>query len=296
MADLTTDKKANELLLKGNKILNSKLSYLFESQHKYEDAGETFEQAGNLFKLNKHWNEAAHAYNLSAQSFFKSDDKYRAADQFRNAANCGKKVSQADFVTYAQQSVDLFSELGKFSEAARVQQEIAETYDDSEDCELTLQVYQKAADLFNAANYSGKENDCLIKMTYLYIRLENYDRAIELLDSIATRKLECNLLKWSVYEQYVLGVLCQCAKKDLVAARRSLDMYTEQCVGFASQQEHIFLSKLLDALENYNVEDFTNAVVDFDNGKKLSPLLTTLLLKIKNSITTESENKETDVT
>ena len=66
--------------------------------------------------------------------------------------------------------------------------------------------------------------------------------------------------------------LCACAK------------YNIQDASFASTREGKFLHEILEAVEAYDVEAFTNAVVEYDSITKLDAWKTSILLKIKKSI------------
>ena len=57
-----------------------------------------------------------------------------------------------------------------------------------------------------------------------------------------------------------------------------------QDASFASTREGKFLHEILEAVEAYDVEAFTNAVVEYDSITKLDAWKTSILLKIKKSI------------
>ena len=55
-------------------------------------------------------------------------------------------------------------------------------------------------------------------------------------------------------------------------------------VSFVGTREYQFLQDILTAVENGDVETFTNKVVDFDQLSKLDNWKTTILLRIKKGI------------
>jgi alpha-soluble NSF attachment protein len=61
-------------------------------------------------------------------------------------------------------------------------------------------------------------------------------------------------------------------------------------VQFGGSREHKFLMQLVAAVESYDVEAFTNAVVEFDQITKIDPWMTSLLLKVKQGIKTEDSD------
>jgi hypothetical protein len=110
----------------------------------------------------------------------------------------------------------------------------------------------------------------------------------------------------------------------VVSAKRSLERYPEISVHFADSREAKFLAvsfpsttqfvipfsvastfsplffffdivffslqELTKACENYDVEAFTNATVEYDSISRLDPWYTSVLLKIKDSIKIESND------
>jgi alpha-soluble NSF attachment protein len=114
--------------------------------------------------------------------------------------------------------------------------------------------------------------------------------------------------------------------QDIVSARRALEKYCDICPSFDREREYklldvrhprirllfIFLfvntltsfvlrsssfffvlfQDITNACENYDVESFTNAVVDFDSMTKLDKWKTNILLKIKSTIKEGEEGED----
>jgi len=78
--------------------------------------------------------------------------------------------------------------------------------------------------------------------------------------------------------------------QDLVASKKALERYPEMSVQFGGSREHKFLTQITNAVESYDVEAFTNAVVEFDQITKLDSWMTSLLLKVKQGIKTEDND------
>lgn len=74
-----------------------------------------------------------------------------------------------------------------------------------------------------------------------------------------------------------------------MSAERALERYKDMDASFCSQRECKFLQELVDACKNYDVEAFTNGVVEYDSISKLDSWKTSILLKIKNSIKEEDQ-------
>lgn len=285
MADASNEAKGNDWFDKGEKKIRS--FSLFNNGSKYEDAGDMFIKAANLFKMSKNWEKAALSFDRAADCNIKLGSKHEAASNYVNASICVKKINVAESIRYLKVAVELFTDEGRFSIAAKHQKEIAEMYEGELDYENSLQAYQSAAEFYDGEGSSSSAGSCLLKVAQLSAQLEKYERAIELYEQVAKTSLENNLLKWSVKEYFLRAGLCHLCSGDTVSARRAVEKYQEMDTSFSSQRECKFLEQLIADTENYDAEAFTAAVVDFDSVSKLDQWKTSILLRIKNSIKNE---------
>ena len=75
--------------------------------------------------------------------------------------------------------------------------------------------------------------------------------------------------------------------QDTVTAKRNLSKYESLDTTFSSTREAKFVNFLIQAIEDGNVQSFTDAVFDFDQVTKLDNWKTSILLKIKKGIDAE---------
>jgi len=273
--------KANDNIVQAEK----KLKGWFQSaQARYEGAADLFIKGANQYKMAKKWDEAASAFMKAAECQMRLQSKHEAASNYINAANCYKKSNVPEAANCLRTAVELFTDEGRFSIAAKHQKEIAELYEAELDFEHAIESYQVAADYFEGEGSSSAANACLLKVAQFSAQLEKYEKAIEIFEKVAKQSLESNLLKWSVKEYFLKAGLCHLASGDVVSAKRALERYQEMDVTFGSQRECKFLQDIVAAVENFDVEAFTAAVVEYDSISKLDQWKTTLLLRIKTSI------------
>jgi len=278
--------KGEELMEKADKRLKGGFSF-FSGTAKFEDAVEMYTKAGNSFKIVKKWDRAGEAFTKAAECHLKLQSKHEAAQSYLNAAMCYKKTNITTAVMCMKQGIEFYTEEGRFSIAAKHQKELAELYEDQSDLENAIAAYQTAADYHEGEGSNSAASSCLLKVALFSAQLERYDKAIELYEQIAAQSIDNNLLKWSVKDYFLRAGLCHLAKGDVVAAERAVERYMDMDATFSSQRECKFLQELVNACKNYDVEAFTNAVVDFDSISKLDSWKTSILLKIKNSIKDE---------
>jgi len=285
--------QAWDLMDAGERALRKKTVPLFgNAQAKFEEAVELFSKAANFFKMAKKYDEAGKAFIKVAEAQLKLDSKHEAASAYTSAATCLKKNNSQEAIECLKKAVELYTGEGRFAVAARNQKDIAEIYEADADFENTITAYQLAADYFSGEDSTSQANTCLLKVAQYSAQLENYPKAIELYEQVAKSSLENNLLKWGAKEQLMRAALCHLAHEDLVGAQKGLDNYKSWDPSFSSSRECKFVEDIISAVEKYDVDAFTQTVVDFDSLSKLDSWKTKILLKIKQGIQAQSGGAE----
>jgi len=279
------DDKGDEWIEKGDNRV--KKFSLFGGGSKYEEAAEMYIKGANLYKISKKWEQAGAAFIKAAESQLKLQSKHEAATNYINAGNCLKKSNVNDAGNCLRIAIELFTDEGRFSIAAKHQKELAEMFEAEEDYQQAIDNYQTASDYYEGEGQTSSSNACLLKVAQFSAQLEKYDKAIEIYERVAKASLDNNLLKWSVKEYFLKAGLCHLASGDIVSAKRAVERYQEMDYTFSSQRECKLLQDLITACENYDVEAFTQSVADYDSISKLDQWKTHILLKVKNSIKNE---------
>ncbi|KAG0622752.1 hypothetical protein M758_3G120900 [Ceratodon purpureus] len=221
---------------------------LFGSTHKFEDAAELFEKAGNAYKLAKAWDEAANVYIKLANCQLKLDSKHEAAAAYVDAANAYKKKpdSQAA-VRMMIMAIQMFEDIGRLSMAAKHYKDIADIYEKEEDYPKAMEYYDKAADLYSGENVDSTSNQCKLKVAQYAAQLEQYDKAIAIYEAIAKHSMNNNLLKYSVKGYLLNAGLCQLCGNDDIKVENAIQYYQELDPTFSGTRECKFLQVFLDS-------------------------------------------------
>jgi len=280
---MSNSDRAEELIEKADKKLKS-FSFFGGGSTKYEDAADLYTKAANSFKVAKKWDKAGGAFVKAAECYLKVPSKHEAASNYVNAANCLKKNNTTDAVNCYKTAIELFTDEGRFSIAAKHQKEVAELYEADLDYESAIESYQTAAEYYEGENSTSAAIQCMVKVAQYSAQLEHYDKAIEVYEDVARKSLDNSLLKWSVKDYFFRAVLCYICSTDVISAKRQLDKYQEMDYSFGSQRECKFLQEIIAAYENCDVEAFTQAVVEYDSVSKLDQWKTTILLRVKDAI------------
>lgn len=276
--------KAEGFLAEGEKTL--KKFSLFSSGTKFEDASDLFEKSGNQFKIAKKWAQAGMAYAKCADMQLKMKDSASAARFYQTAADAFRKESPTEAVSYYQTAISMLCDAGKFTSAAKMQKEIAEIYETEENYEEAIMNYRQAADYYAGENQQSSANTNLLKVAQLSAQLENYDAAMEIYQDIAKNCMESNLLKFNAKGHLLNAGICCLALKDQVVINQKRELYDEIDFSFSESREGKFFNNLAQSFEDYDVDAFSDAVFQFDNISKLDTWKITLLLRVKESIST----------
>jgi alpha-soluble NSF attachment protein len=102
----------------------------FSSSSKYENAAELLQKAGNCFKVSSSWQEAGDAYMKASELFTtKLSSSHEASAAMMDAGNCYKKVNPPQAINAFRGAIGLWTEAGRFNQAAKMLKEIAEMYE-----------------------------------------------------------------------------------------------------------------------------------------------------------------------
>lgn len=97
--------------------------------NRIDDAIECYTRAGNLFKMAKKWAQAGKAFCEAADLHSKAGSRHDAATNYIDASNCFKKTDTQDAVNCLLKAIEIYTDMGRFTMAAKHHQTIAEMYE-----------------------------------------------------------------------------------------------------------------------------------------------------------------------
>ncbi|CAG5125120.1 unnamed protein product [Candidula unifasciata] len=280
MAD--QEQKAINYIAEAEKKLKSSKG-LFSSMFgaggsKQEEACELYIRAANAFKMAKKWPQAGKAFEDAAELQLAMGSKHDAATNYIDAGNCYRKADPNAAVSAIHRAIEIYTDMGRFSIAAKHHITLAEIYEtELSDIEKAVQNYEQAADY-----YKGEESNSTLRT------LENYDKAIEIYEQVATSCMDNSLLKYSARDHFFRASICHMCM-DIINAQVAIKKYEEMFPAFADSRECKLVKKLLQAVEDDNKEQFTESLKEFDSISRLEPFLTTLFLRVKKQLNAEPE-------
>lgn len=258
-----------------------------------EEAAETFVRAANCFKLAKAWNLAGNSFERAAEVYDGiSELRYEAASKYADGGKAYKNSDSTKAVAAFEKAIQKYVDSARFMQSARYKKEVAEIYEGNQDSEAALQAYMEAADFYVIEDSKSNANTMRIKVATLSAATGKYAQAVQLYEEVAKISLASNMLKFGAREHLLRAGLCRLCLSDIIGTQRAVEKYGEADATFLSSREGKLLEAVVKAVDEGNVEDFTNQVYEYDSVSKLDEWKTAILLKIKNDI----KNEEDDLT
>jgi len=287
---MTNLQRANEFVKQAEK--KEKSWGFFGGSAKWEEAADLYVKAANLFKMDKKMREAGEAFKSAAKCDLQNGSKHDAASNLVNAANALRKDSAGESVECLKQAINLYTEEGRFSIAAKTAKDIGEILEQEENYDMALDAFQKAAEFYEGEAAPSNAQACLLKVAQISATLGDYSKAAALFEEIATKSLENNLLKFSAKEYFLRAGLCYLAMDDLITSQKAVERFEVADPGFTQSRECKLLKALLSAVEKKDAEEFSTVLLEYDNISKLDAWKTKLLLKIKKTIMPPEDEEE----
>jgi len=283
------------LLQKADKLLASAsggFSFFSNKQDKIQDAADTYQQAGNAFRLQKDNLEAGKAFEKAAAVFKdRLNEPSDAANCYLEAFKVFRKDDPRKAVDVLQNSISHYCNSGSWRRAATHMENKGEVLENElGDKKGAMGCYEEAATWYEGDNASALANKLWLKVADLAALEGDYYKAIDNYEKVADSSLGNNLMRYSVKEYFLKAGICALATKDLVATKRNLDRYIEKDPSFASQREYQLLSDLTAAVEDNNQEQFTEKLFAYDQMSRLDQWKTEILVRVKNNIE-EADNE-----
>uniref|UniRef100_A0A8C4Y863 Beta-soluble NSF attachment protein n=1 Tax=Gopherus evgoodei TaxID=1825980 RepID=A0A8C4Y863_9SAUR len=232
---------------------------------------------------------AGNAFCQAAKLHMQLQSKHDAAIGFVDAGNAYKKADPQEAMNCLNAAIDIYTDLGRFTIAAKHHITIAEIYEtELVDIEKAIAHYEQAADYYKGEESNSSANRCLLKVAAYAAQLEQYQKAIEIYEQVGTNTMDNPLLKYSAKEYFFKAALCHFIVDEL-NAKLALEKYEEMFPAFTDSRECKLVKKLLEAHEDQNCEAYTEAVKEFDSISRLDQWLTTMLLRIKKSLQADGD-------
>jgi len=294
------EQKAKEEMEKGEKSTKGGfLGGLFKGEEKHEKARDHFNLAGNYYKAQSLWLEAAQAYMRAQDMSVKLKNEMDAVEDLQNAATCYQKAKDPRAKEILERVIDTYVRTNKITQAYKLAQSMAESAEAEPDAKAAIHWYKKASDLMKRENSSRTAQQLQLRCANLYAMGGNYKDAIAIYDEIGKDYAADRLLKLGARQVLFMALLCHLVQIKPVAKDEGISAfldvfhsYEDADPVFTSQTwEHILITKIVEAFEEDSMAKYSDAVSEYEDINPLDDLKSKLLMRIKDVLRKICQNE-----
>lgn len=255
--------------------------------YKYEEAAELCIQAANLYRLRRELKLAGDSFLKAAEYQLKAKNDDEAANTFvetyKSYKSSGEYTNAVDALGSA---IEIFTKRGQFRRGANFKFEMGELLENElSDYPKAIESYETAGEWYAQDQALALANKCLIRCADLKALDANYIEAGEVYAKLIKNSVGNRLSQWSLKDYYFKMALCQLAATDIVAATRTVQEGKNTDANFADSREAALAQDLIECVTEGDSEALSEKVFNFDKFNKLDKWKTTILLKVKETIT-----------
>ncbi|ODV79882.1 TPR-like protein [Suhomyces tanzawaensis NRRL Y-17324] len=283
------------LILEAEKYTKRQTGFLlfFSGQShssRLEDASDLYIQAANQYRLKKEFDSAGQQFVKAAEIQESLDSHNEAANHLIEAYKCYKGVSPTDAINALKKAIHIFlTQNGQFRRAANFTGDLAELYESVGDTDNAIQAYEQAGDYFTTDHAEALANKSFLKCADLSALSGNYKKAVELYDTIIKQLKNSSLSRWNLKDYFLKLILCTLGLGDVIEAQKRSQQYLDDDPSWEQTREYGLIKDIFEAIDQGDIQSFSDKVFEYDQFSKLDKLKTQLLLKIKNSVVEKDE-------
>lgn len=279
-----TSAKADELFKKAESAIAGGFLGLSKD---YEKGYERFVSAAAQYKLDKNYHKAGEAYMRAGDCAIKLKNQYEASQAYVDSANAYKKVDIKQATTMLKLAIDMNIENNRLGAAAKLEKEFAEALEKDGNLSEAIEHYQKANNYYHAEDQPQAAIGCKGKIAALYGELDKFAECVTLYEEIAEFYTN-GPMKHQSREPYVRALICRAAQinndnRGEMAAEcaEAWTTYTQRDPNLRYTREAEFIAKLLESVEENDIEKFEDGVQMLDELRLLDDWKTHVLLVMK---------------
>jgi alpha-soluble NSF attachment protein len=281
--------KGTACIAEAEKALSRTVIFGFGQAKKLEDAADAYNRAGNFFKLGNDFKKAAASYKKAVDQWLQTgEDRSEITSAVIEAGNCYKRAGETvKAIDMFERAIEMYNDKGRIGQSARYAKEVAEMVETDGNHDLAIAKYRHAADLFDMDNKKSNSSQCRLKVASLLINIGSADalrEAAEVFEAAGRDSLTAKLTSFSAKNHFFAALLVLMAMGDPVQVNNKMSAFKDADFSFNGTRECDFITKLVAAVEAYDIESFETACSDFDRITPLDPWKIKLLLLAKQPV------------
>jgi len=248
---------------------------------KYEDAAGAYEKAAAQFKASKNYGKAANAYIEAAKNLQMVNNELEATTNWKNAATQLVLTGDTDkAVECYMKAINHYIASDRFNSVARLYSDIGKLYEDKKILDKSIKFYNEALDSFELENNTSQARKMKIKVADVLAKDGKHSKAIDLYEEVVEKSTD-ERQKWGLKTLLEKASICHLVvgseKDDMTEAAAAIAKYEDMSEIFYGSRENKLVQNLRKAYEDNNIEDFQNAIYEFESISKLDEFKISML-------------------
>lgn len=267
------------------------LKRILKAKPDVEDIVDMYEMAAKQYMQKQQIKDALRCYE-DASRVCASVKNYR--DQSRFLISMYNIVINKETEYSQQELLGRIIELNKLTgNNKQLAKYLCEQADMSMDAATKIQLYSEAADLYRCESQPVMAQACVDKMCDLWQQGGQYREVIEAIDGLITECVRIGGLRAYRVPEYCFRVcLCYLAEDDMIGFDRAFSKYNDIYGSLETSREGVLLKTIREQYNGYNVEEFTKAMREYNNIKRLDDKMVSILCVIKKKLEGSQLNEE----
>jgi len=262
----------------------TKFSLFTSKEEIREKSRDKLLQAATLFKTCENWAAAGKAYRRAAELSTQNKSEIDFAEDMLNAGSMLRKAGDPTFEDALATVVDLYDKNGKYGQASKVCQTLAEAKGPNSE-----NWFRRAIQYLRNEGSRMTANELVAKMVAQQVEAGNYDLARKEYERLGREYLDEHLTRGSAKKYLFLALLCKIATitstnllEGIEALQDQFREYQDLDPQFTElTREHMLVRQIIEALENEDEEQYTDAYMEYDSIVPLDLMKKKLLLRGK---------------
>ncbi|KAH0572463.1 Alpha-SNAP [Spironucleus salmonicida] len=258
-----------------------------------DSAIQNYEQAGNLYKMDKNYIKASEAYELAADIYVQNDKHTMAINLLNSSINCLSLIDPDKASISLEKLIGFSTKAGRFLQAGKACMTQAEKFEEQQHFDQAIASYQRATELFQTENNADSElrNAQLKTAELMATKKLNYLPAAQIYEAIGTKCTKIKLLQFHSRNHFLQAFLCLAAFGDAIAASDAAARFQTIDLNLEGTAEGDFMLECAKAMENKNQQEFDEALGKFQQrfSMKGNTFVRDLLWKIQTRLQKEGE-------
>jgi tetratricopeptide (TPR) repeat protein len=257
----------------------------------YDKVYDNYIAAANTFKLEKNWQMCGEAYMYAGDISIKLKNHFYAIDAYSESAYAYIKLNN---FTVAKSLFDTIIKLSiennRLDYLGNSIKKFADILYDNKMFDDSLLYYEEAIKYLEIEDKKHQIMDCLQKEISIYENKKDYQKIIKILDKIIAEYND-NAYKIKMIEFYCKSIIYRISLithdqkiEKCQECDDYLEKYSDQSNLFLGSKEYNICNKLLEAIEDDNVELMDIIIPNIKSSKYMSNISDEVLLQIRGNM------------